>query len=119
DPLGLAEIFLDRLGSGRGPLNVDWTSGRYLSRDHRVVLVLGRPVQPPQDLAFNHRLLESMNAEATALIEEWPEFTDGLELAAPEVFWGGRYVIALDDEALIWKDVWVNAVSSVGGVLVL
>src|SRR5690606_26368627 len=64
DPLGLSEVFFDRLGSGRGPLTVDWTSGRYLSRDHRLLLVLGRPVRPPQDLAFNHRLLDAMKVEA-------------------------------------------------------
>lgn len=119
DPLGLSEVFLDRLGSGRGPLAVDWTSGRYLSRDHRLLLVLGRPIRPPQDLAFNRRLLDAMQAEAATLLAEWPEIAEGAELAPPEIFWGGRYVIALGDEALIWNDVWVNAVSSVGGVLLL
>ena len=44
DPLGLAEIFLGRLESSRGTLNVDWTSGYYLSRDHRLLLILAEPV---------------------------------------------------------------------------
>ncbi|MBP1641448.1 MAG: transporter [Acidobacteria bacterium] len=119
DPLGLSEVFLERLSSGRGPLAVDWTSGRYLSRDHRMVLVLGRPSRSPQDLAFNHRLLETMTAEAGALAARWGEFAQGAELAAPETIWAGRYVITLHDESLIWRDVATNALTSILGVLVL
>jgi hypothetical protein len=119
DPLGLSEVFLERLSTGRGPLAVDWTSGRYLSRDHLMVLVLGRPVRTPQDLAFNHRLVDAMNAEAAALTARWPEFAQGADLSPPATMWAGRYVIALDDESLIWRDVWTNAVTSILGVLVL
>ena len=43
DPLGISGIFLDRLGGQRVPLAVDWTSGRYLSRDHRLLLIDGVP----------------------------------------------------------------------------
>ena len=117
DPLGVSTVFLDRLAAGRGPIAVDWTSGRYLSRDHRLLLVLGRPIRSPQDLAFNHELVERMDSEAKALRERWPEMTEGLELAPPEILWGGRYLIALDDESLIWRDVTLNAVSSIAGVL--
>ncbi|KAB2959717.1 MAG: MMPL family transporter, partial [Thermoanaerobaculia bacterium] len=119
DPLGLSDVFLERLSTGRGPLAVDWTSGRYLSRDHRMVLVLGRPSRTPQDLAFNHRLAETMNAEAAALAARWEEFAQGAEVPPPETVWAGRYVIALDDESLIWRDVWTNALTSILGVLVL
>src|SRR6185295_3893914 len=48
DPLGLSTLFLDRLGGRRGALAVDWTSGRYLARDHRLLLVLGKPIETPQ-----------------------------------------------------------------------
>ncbi len=119
DPLGLSSVFLDRLSSGRGPLAVDWTSGHYLSRDHRLLLVLGRPIRSPQDLAFNHRLVDSMNALAKSLDGRWPDFSEGADLAPPEVFWGGRYVIALSDESLIWHDVTLNVVGTVVGVLAL
>lgn len=117
DPLGLSTVFLDRLGAGRGPIAVDWTSGRYLSRDHRLLLVLGRPVRSPQDLSFNHELLDRVTAEAQALRGRWPEMLQGLELPPPELMWGGRYVIALDDESLIWRDVTLNAATSIAGVL--
>jgi predicted RND superfamily exporter protein len=117
DPLGVSTVFLDRLAAGRGPIAVDWTSGRYLSRDHRLVLVLGRPVRPPQDLSFNHELLDRVQAEAASLRSRWGEMLEGLDLPPPEVVWGGRYVIALDDESLIWRDVTLNAATSIAGVL--
>jgi hypothetical protein len=119
DPLGLAEVFLGRLSGRRGPLAVDWTTGRYLSRDHRLLLVLGKPVESPQNLEFNRRLVERVNAIAAAGHDAWPELAAGLTLPPPDPFWGGRYVIALDDTALIWRDVAVNVVGTVVGVLAL
>jgi hypothetical protein len=119
DPLGLALVFLDQLGARRGPLAVDWTSGRYLSRDHRLLLILAKPVRPPQDIDFNRMLIAEAEAAATAVRGEWPELSEGLELAPPEPFWGGRYVIVLDDTKLIRRDIWVNAVVSILGVLAL
>ena len=64
DPLGLSEIFLGRLESSRGTLNVDWTSGYYLSRDHRLLLILAEPVKPPQNIPFNERLAASSTARS-------------------------------------------------------
>jgi len=119
DPLGLSQVFVDRLGGRRGPLAIDWMSGRYLSRDHRLLLVLGKPVRSPQDLAFNRQLISTAQREAQAARADWSEMAEGLELAPPEVFWGGRYAIALDDSSLIWRDVGVNAATSVAGVLIL
>ncbi|MFN7943581.1 MAG: MMPL family transporter [Thermoanaerobaculia bacterium] len=119
DPLGLAEVFADRLGGQRGPLAVDWTSGRYLSRDHRLLLVLGKPVRNPQDLGFNRQLVAAMDAAKAEVDREWREIAANSDLPRPETFWAGRYIIVLDDEGLIWRDVAVNAVSSVAGVLVL
>jgi len=119
DPLGLALVFLDRLGARRGPLAVDWTSGRYLSRDHRLLLVLGKPTHAPQDLGFNRLLIETMERQTADLDGEWSELAEGLDLPPPQRFWGGRYVIALDDTSLIWRDVAVNAAASILGVLAL
>ena len=119
DPLGIAMVFLDRLGSRRGPLAVDWTSGRYLSRDHRLLLVLGKPTRAPQDLDFNRKLIDAVEAEAKRVASGWAGLAEGLALSPPELFFGGRYVIVLEDTALIWRDVAVNAVTSIGGVLLL
>jgi len=119
DPLGLAEVFLDRIGSRRGALAVDWTQGRYLSRDHRLMLVLGRPTANPQDLNFNETLIEGMNAIAADVETRWPELAEGLDIPPPTTFWAGRYVITHSDTALIWRDVTWNVVGTVLGVLAL
>jgi len=119
DPLGISGIFLDRLGGQRGPLAVDWTSGRYLSRDHRLLLILGKPTRSPQDIEFNRRLFESMQLTVAAASAGWAGLAEGSEAPVPEVFFGGRYMIALDDTGLIRRDVVVNAVSSLVGVLIL
>lgn len=119
DPLGVADVFLERIGGSRGPLAVDWTSGRYLARDHRLLLVLGKPVRNPQDLEFSRQLAESMDELVERVRVEWPELTGGTDAPAPEVFFGGSYMIALDDSGLIRRDVLVNAATSLVGVLVL
>ncbi len=118
DPLGLAEVLLDRIGGARGPLAVDWTSGRYLSRDHRLLLVLGRPVRPPQDIDFNRTLHDAVAATVALEARRWRELS-GEEGPPPEVFFGGRYMIGLDDAGLIRRDVIVNVASSLLGVLAL
>ncbi len=110
DPLGISGIFLDRLGGQRGPLAVDWTSGRYLSRDHRLLLILGRPTASPQDIEFNRRLFDSMQKSVAAASAGWSELAEGSEAPVPEVFFGGRYMIALDDTGLIRRDVIVNSI---------
>ena len=119
DPLGISGIFLDRLGGQRGPLAVDWTSGRYLSRDHRLLLILGKPTSSPQDIDFNRRLFESMQKIVATTSAGWSELAEGSDAPVPEVFFGGRYMIALDDTGLIRRDVIVNALSSLVGVLIL
>lgn len=119
DPMGISGIFLDRLGGQRGPLAVDWTSGRYLSRDHRLLLILGKPTHNPQDIDFNRRLFDSMQQSVAAASAEWSELAEGSDAPVPEVFFGGRYMIALDDTGLIRRDVLINAGTSIVGVLIL
>ncbi|MBZ0090123.1 MAG: MMPL family transporter, partial [Thermoanaerobaculia bacterium] len=117
DPLGVADVFLDRVGGSRGPLAVDWTSGRYLSRDHRLLLVLGKPVGNPQDIDFNRRLHDGARAEVDAVRAEWGALAEGADAAPPEVFFGGRHMIVFSDSGLIVRDVIVNAATSLLGVL--
>ncbi len=119
DPLGISGIFLDRLGGQRGPLAVDWTSGRYLSRDHRLLLILGKPTHPPQDIDFNRRLVDTMEQTVAAVAGSWSELAEGSDAPVPEVFFGGRYMIVLDDTGLIRRDVIVNAATSILSVLIL
>jgi predicted RND superfamily exporter protein len=112
-------VFLDRLGGQRGPLAVDWTSGRYLSRDHRMLLVLAKPAGNAQDIEFIQDLYAAIRGDVEAVAADWSEIAGDVELPAPEVIYGGRYMITLDDSGLIRRDVILNAVSSLFGVLIL
>ncbi len=117
DPLGLAEVFLDRLTASRSGLSVDWSSGYLLSRDHRMLLILARPVHTPEDVERNRSLVAAVERQVATALEVWPELAGSA--AAPEVVLGGRYVIALGDERLIRRDMAINVLTSMVGVLLL
>jgi predicted RND superfamily exporter protein len=122
DPLGLAEVFLGRLESSRGTLNVDWTSGYYLSRDHRLLLLLAEPVQPPQNLPFNERLAAHVDKAVAESVAHWGEIADTAGPGGrpkPAVKVGGPHLTAVGDAGLIRTDMMVNIVTSALGVFVL
>ncbi|RPH55231.1 hypothetical protein EHM82_05660, partial [bacterium] len=117
DPLGLAEIFLGRVESSRGTLQVDWTSGYYLSRDHRMLLILAEPVRPPQNIKFNERLAEAVDGVVAQTLARWTAIAGPDAPPKPEVGVGGPHFTALGDSSLIRRDMIVNIVTSVLGVL--
>ncbi len=118
DPLGLSEIMLRQVESGRGSLEVDWTSGFYLSRDRRMLLLLVRPSERPQNIDFDRRLVTGVEERFKAVLGNWDEISGG-EQPAPELVLGGAYLTALDDAELIQSDMVSNTASSVVGVLLL
>lgn len=119
DPLGLSEIFLERAESSRGTLEVDWTSGYYLSRDRRMLLILAEPVAPPQDIEFNERLVAAVDARIAEELAHWDEIAGPEPPPAPEIAVGGPHLTALGDASLIRNDMIVNIATSTGGVLLL
>ncbi|MBW8876337.1 MAG: MMPL family transporter [Acidobacteria bacterium] len=119
DPLGLAQIFLGRVESSRGTLQVDWTSGYYLSRDHRMLLILAEPVQPPQNLKFNERLVSGVHRVVDGTLADWSRIAGQEAPAKPRVDLGGAHLTALSDSSLIRYDMVVNIITSALGVLLL
>jgi len=119
DPLGLAQVFLGRVESSRGTLQVDWTSGYYLSRDHRMLLILAEPVQPPQNVKFNERLVAAVHRVVDGTLADWSRIAGADAPAQPRVDLGGPHLTALSDSSLIRYDMMVNIVTSALGVLVL
>ncbi len=120
DPLGLSTLFLQQMTGGSGALGVDWTSGHYLARDHRLVVLLAKPIKPPQDLAFNRQLSTQVTAVVEGIKErQWPEIAGPNGPEPPEILLGGGYLTALEDASLIQNDIVVNAVSSMVMVLLL
>jgi predicted RND superfamily exporter protein len=120
DPLGLSDIFIGGLASTRGALRVDLTSGFFLSADHRLLLLMAKPVRPAQEIDFTTGLIASVDARVEALREEWPEMVGGDDPPpSPVVSLGGNYITAIEDAGTIRRDVIVNALTSMIGVLVL
>ena len=119
DPLGLAEVFLDRLSGTRGALRVDLTSGFFLSADRRLLLLLAKPVHPAQNFAFTEELVAAVEAKAAALLEVWEEIAGADPPPPPRIELGGNYITALEDARYIRRDMVVNNVTSTIGVLAL
>ena len=119
DPLGLAQILLGRVESSRGSLQVDWTSGYYLSRDHRMLLILAEPTQAPQNLKFNERLVTGIRRVVAGTLADWGKIAGPEAPAKPRVDLGGAHLTALADSSLIRYDMVVNIITSALGVLLL
>jgi uncharacterized protein len=119
DPLGLAQIFLGRVESSRGSLQVDWTSGYYLSRDHRMLLILAQPARPPQNMKWNERLMAEVHRAVAATQARWGEIAGPGAPPKPEVALGGPHLTALGDTSVIRFDMIVNILTSALGVLLL
>ncbi len=121
DPLGLADVVLGHVESSRGTLKVDWASGYYLSRDHRLLLVLAEPRRPPQDIPFDERLSRKAAAVVAGALARWNGFAGPGPGAPPRpaVEIGGPYLSALGDASLIRHDMVVNAATSALAVLAL
>ncbi|HVN75921.1 MAG TPA: hypothetical protein VMT19_06365 [Thermoanaerobaculaceae bacterium] len=60
DPLGLLPLVLDRLTHTPAAIKADLASGYYLSADHSVLLVVGKPMRPVQDIDFGRRMLADL-----------------------------------------------------------
>jgi predicted RND superfamily exporter protein len=119
DPLGLAQLFLDQVRSSRGTLALDWKSTYLISRDRGMLLLLAKPRRPPQDVRFARELVAAVQAEIATAGDEWREQLGREGFPAPEVALGGRHVIAIGDASIIQRDVILNILTSMIGVLVL
>ncbi len=122
DPFGIAELLLARADTSRSGLEIDWASGYLLSRDHRMLLLLGRPTEPPQDVDFSRKLIAEVEAAVEETRGEWVSFLGADPVVVPpppEVALGGRHVVGLGDAELIKGDVIANVVTSMVGVLLL
>ncbi|REJ79874.1 MAG: hypothetical protein DWQ36_01155 [Acidobacteria bacterium] len=119
DPLGISEVFLDQLVGTRGDLRVDWSRGYFLSTDREMLLMVAKPTAPAQEIEFDRRLVAAVDGAVERTLGEWLEIAEGEELEPPSVSLGGTYVIALSDAGTLFRDVLINAVTSMIAVLVL
>ncbi len=119
DPLGLSDVFLAHVNGSRAALQVDWASGYYLSRDHRMLLLLAEPVRSPQSIPFDERLTAGVQRAVDQALGRWSTFAGPDGPARPVVDIGGPYVTTLSDASLIRHDMFVNMATSALAVLAL
>ncbi|MFQ5525593.1 MAG: RND family transporter [Thermoanaerobaculia bacterium] len=119
DPLGVASIFIQHLENSRAGVSLDWQSGFFLSRDRRMMLVLAKPIGPPQDVAFSRELITEVRSAVSESLVEWRGRFGEQPPPDPQVDLGGRHVIGVADAGLIQSDMIVNVATSMAGVLIL
>jgi predicted RND superfamily exporter protein len=117
DPLGLMSVFVDRLLSHRGALQVDLSDGYYLSKDNRTLIMLVKPSHPSQNLAYSRALLDAARASADEVRAELRE--DGAGGAATEVRYGGNPANLTEEASLLRRTVVINGVVSFVAVILL
>jgi uncharacterized protein len=122
DPFWISPLLLQEMLRSKGPLKVDLESGYYFSKDGTALLVIAKPTRPAQDVDFTRSLLEQAQkaaheAERQYLAERQEEAGEeatgrAAPGEAPEVYFGGGYVIALEDSQLIRNDMVRNGALS-------
>lgn len=117
DPFNLLPIFIGKLSTAGGGLKVDFSTGYYVSSDHRAAIIVARPKRPAQDLPFSRALIGEAHDVTKQALEDFRKQNPGV--AMPTVGYTGGYAIAATDEKIIQRDMAVNSISSMIGVLLL
>ncbi len=117
DPFNLAPIYLQKLQGAGGGLKIDFSSGYYVSADHGAAIVIARPDHPAQNLPYSRALM----AETRTLIDEASKQfqSENPSVPLPTIGYTGGYAIAANDEKIIQRDMTVNSITSMIGVLLL
>lgn len=117
DPFNLLPIFLEKLKGATGDTALDLSSGYYLSRNHRIALVLAKPKQSAQNIPFAREIIAQSAEVEKAVAAEFARAHPDLPL--PKISYTGGYMIAFDDSELIKSDMVANITVSVVGVLLI
>jgi predicted RND superfamily exporter protein len=119
DPLGMAEVFFDRIAAGQAGVGIDWSRGYFLSRDRRLLLLLIKPSHPSQEVEFARRLVASVDEVVSETLAGWPEIAGEDAPPPPVVDLGGAAAITVEDAGLLTREILSNALSSLVVVLAL
>ncbi len=141
DPFLISPLLFEALLRNKGSLTVEGSQGYYMSKDDNALLLIAKPVKPAQDTAFDKQLMLQVTAtvaRAARAFERGLAGDEGPEMVAagvqkgagpapmarpapraPEVSYGGGYVIALEDSSLIMQDMVRNGTLSFFIILIL
>lgn len=111
DPFWISPLLLREILRSKGALKVDLESGYYLSPDGGALMMIAKPKRPPQDIDFTKSMMEKVHKAERDTAEEVKEAAPEGS-GAPEVSYGGGYMIALEDNNLIRQDMTRNGTLS-------
>jgi len=117
DPFNLLPLYLEKMQSAGGGLNVDLSSGYYVSADHSAAIIIAKPKQAAQNLPFSRVVMTETLAIADQAVAEFRAANPSVPL--PRLGYTGGYAIAAEDEKIIRRDMAINSVSSMLGILLL
>ncbi len=103
DPLTLRELILPRLKAASQALSLDPDSPYFLSRDGMVLIMIGEPARPVNDMAFARKLVAAINAAR--------------QDARVDISCTGAHLSAVIDEAVMKRNIIVCVISSLLVVL--
>ncbi|HJQ38419.1 MAG TPA: MMPL family transporter [Thermoanaerobaculia bacterium] len=117
DPFNLLPVFAEKMQRAGGGLNIDLSSGYYVSSDREAAIIIARPKSAAQNLPFSRAVLEETRQITQRAADAFRAANANVEL--PEIGYTGGYAIAATDEKIIQRDMLINSVSSMIGVLLL
>jgi uncharacterized protein len=117
DPFNLLPIYVDKLKNAGGGMRLDLSSGYYVSTDQTAAVIVARPKRAAQDLPFSRVVMDDTRATVDRSLAEFRAANPSVPL--PEVGYTGGYAIAAADERIIRRDMALNSITSMLGVLLL
>jgi predicted RND superfamily exporter protein len=117
DPFNLLPVYLDKLQRASGGLRMDVSSGYYVSSDHTAAILIARPRVAAQQLPFSRAVMDETRAIVSEAMDEFRAANPGVAL--PVLGYTGGYAIAAADEKIIRRDMAINSVTSMLGILLL
>jgi uncharacterized protein len=117
DPFGLLPRILEHVRFGGVGARLDPATGCMVDSRRTMLLMLAKPVRPAPDIRFDRELAAGLEQRVRAAEAAWR--AAGWEGPAPRVELTGGNIVALHDSQLITKDIAVNLVGSLVGVMLL
>jgi predicted RND superfamily exporter protein len=117
DPFNLLPLYVEKLRRAGGGLNVDFSSGYYVSGDQSAAILIAKPRRAAQELPFSRAVMEETHLFVDKALSEFKTANPNVPL--PVIGYTGGYAIAAGDEKIIRRDMTVNSITSMVGVLLL
>lgn len=115
DPFNLLPVYAEKLHSAGAGLKIDFSTGYYVSSDHVAAIIIARPLHPAQDLPFSRAVIDETRVITAQALGEFRAANS--TVTPPAIGFTGGYAIAANDERIIQRDMVINSITSMVGVL--